>query len=170
MRHEIHDAHLLHGPCAGDDLQGGPHGLHADEDVGGEVVVGVLHHEVARECSLVPDPLTGDQSQVPGDGAPPRVRLAGPGEEVDGVSYCHVPTQVHRTGGLLLQLRDLVDVDEGIVGLLVPLEDSGASVPSDNPNEEIDDEEGGTVMITNLYLVWVVKEASTCWRSEREVG
>ena len=133
MSGELGHAHLLDGPSAGDDLQGGSHRLQADEDVRGEVVVRVLHHEVAHQGALVPHSHTGDETEVFAHSAPPRVRPPGSGEEVDGVGDGDVGPEGH--GGALrlgLQLGDVVDVDESVVGLLVSLKDSSASVPSDN--------------------------------------
>ena len=134
MSHKLDHRHLLDGAGGGDDLQGGPHCLHADEHVGGEVVVSVLHHEVARQGALVSDPHAGDEPEVSADCAPLGVWLSSSREEVNGVCYSDVPSQEHWTLWLRLQLSDLIDVDEGVVGFLVSFEDSGASVPPDNSN------------------------------------
>ena len=50
-----------------DNLKHGPDGGHGEEDVGGEVLVRVLHHQVARQRALVLDPHAGDQAQVVAD-------------------------------------------------------------------------------------------------------
>ena len=125
------------------DLLGGAGGVHylqhrpdsrqAEEHVGGEVMMCMLQHEVASQGCLVPDPHTGNPAQVSGKGSPQGHSFANPGEEGNGLSDGHIAPQEHWVCGLNLQLRYIVDVDEGIIRLLVPLEDSSPRVPSNYP-------------------------------------
>ena len=54
-------------------------------------------------------------------------------KEMDGVGDADVGTKDHRRLALLFQLHHMVDVNKGIVRLLVVLENPGASVAPDNP-------------------------------------
>ena len=59
--------------------------------------------------------------------------LTGNPKEVDGVGDADVCTEDHRLLALLLQLNHMVDVNKGIVRLLVVLEHPGAGVAPDDP-------------------------------------
>ena len=59
--------------------------------------------------------------------------LTGSSKEVDGVGDADVGTKDHRLLALLLQLNHVVDVNKGIVRLLVMLEHPGAGVAPNDP-------------------------------------
>ena len=50
-----------------DDLEHSSNSRHREEDIRGEVLMSVLHHQVPGQRSLVLDPNTGDQAQVVAD-------------------------------------------------------------------------------------------------------